>query len=97
MDDSAGSGADSSIDRSIRFALHADPLGIHADVRLRNVGARWVSVADSQDRTVTGIGSTPRAAILASLDWLGPAAKSALLVDLQLLEVSVRLHEVSAV
>jgi hypothetical protein len=79
------------------FRLVADLAGVDADVRLRKSADRWISVADSSGRRVTGIGPTARAAIVASIDWLGAAAVSEFLVDLRLFEVSRRLHELPAV
>ena len=78
------------------FRLVADRMGVHADVRLRKSADRWISLADSGGRQVTGIGPTARAAIVASLDWLGAATVSELLADLRLLEVTCRLHELPA-
>lgn len=89
------SGADSMPDRSIGFRLSADRAAIEADVRLRRVGDRWISISVSAGREVTGIGSTARMAIVASLDWLGPNAVRELLADLRLLDVSVKLTSVS--
>jgi len=89
------SGADSMPDRSIAFRLNADRAAVEADVRLRRVGDRWISISDSAGREVTGIGSTARMAIVASLDWLGPNAVRELLADLRLLDVSVKLTSVS--
>jgi hypothetical protein len=80
----------------VRFRLVADRVGVDADVRLRKSADRWISVADSRGRQVTGIGPTARAAIVASLDWLGAATVSEFLADLRLLEVSRRLHELPA-
>jgi hypothetical protein len=80
----------------VRFQLVADRVGVDADVRLRKSADRWISVADSSGRQVTGIGSNARAAIVASLDWLGAATVSELLADLRLLEVSRRLRELPA-
>jgi hypothetical protein len=82
---------------AIRFRLVADLAGVGADVRLRKSADRWISVADSGGRRVTGIGPTARAAIVASIDWLGAATVSEFLADLRLLEVSRRLHELPAV
>jgi len=79
-------------DRFIRFRLSA-ARDAEADIRLRRAGDRWISVSDSRGREVTGIGSTARAAIVASIDWLGPTAVRGLLVDLRLLDVSVLLAE----
>ena len=66
------------------------------DVRLQRSAVRWISVADSSGRRVTGIGPTARAAIVASVDWLEEATVSEFLADLRLLEVSRRLHELRA-
>jgi hypothetical protein len=82
---------------AIRFRLVADHAGADADVRLRKSADRWISVADSSGRRVTGIGPTARAAVVASIDWLGAATVSEFLADLRLLEVSRRLHELPAV
>jgi hypothetical protein len=85
-----------STPEAVRFRLLADTVGVRADVQLRNAGDRWISVSDSCGRQVTGIGPTARAAIVASLDWLGAATVSELLADLRLLDVSRQLHELSA-
>ncbi|HET9084154.1 MAG TPA: hypothetical protein VFN41_07080 [Candidatus Limnocylindrales bacterium] len=89
--------ADPPSDGWLRFRLSAVRSGVEADVRLRRAGDRWVSVSDSMGRDVTGIGSTARAAIVASLDQLGPVAVMELLADLRLLDVSMWLTEVPAV
>jgi hypothetical protein len=90
-----GTRADSTTD-AVRFRLLADRVGVEADVRLRNAGDRWISVSDSRGRQVTGIGPSARAAVVASLDWLGAATLSELLADLRLLDVSRQLRELSA-
>jgi hypothetical protein len=82
-------------DRSIRFRLTA-ARDAQADIRLRRAGDRWISVSDSRGHEVTGIGSTARAAIVASIEWLGPTAVRGMLVDLRLLDVSVLLAEATA-
>ena len=82
-------------DGFIRFRLTA-PHDVEADIRLRRSGDRWVSVSTSRGREVTGIGSTARAAIVASIESLGATAVRALLLDLRLLDVSVLLAEASA-
>jgi hypothetical protein len=82
-------------DRFIRFQLTA-ARDTQADFRLRRAGDRWISISDSRGRQVTGIGSTARSAIVASVEWLGPTAVRAMLVDLRLLDVSVLLAEASA-
>ena len=82
-------------DRFIRFRL-TSARDARADIRLRRVGDRWIAVSDSRGREVTGIGSTARGAIVASIEWLGPSAVRGLLVDLRLLDVSVLLAESTA-
>lgn len=95
MDTTTSAGAGS--DGWLRFRLSADRSGVEADVRLRRVGDRWISVSNSTGRDMTGIGSTPRGAIVASLDRLGPVAVMELLADLRLLDVSMWLTQVPAV
>ena len=80
---------------SVRFQLLAHSLGVEADIRLRDAAGRWISVSEASGREVTGIGPTARAAVVASLAWLGPAAVSELLADLRLLEVSRQLRELT--
>jgi hypothetical protein len=82
-------------DRFIRFRLTAAH-DVEADIRLRRSGDRWIAVSASRGREVTGIGSTARAAIVASIEWLGATAVRGLLLDLRLLNVSVLLAEASA-
>ena len=79
----------------IRYRL-SDDRATQADIRLRRAGVRWISVSHARGREVTGIGPTARAAVVASLDWMGPAAVRGLLVDLRLLDVSVLLAEATA-
>jgi hypothetical protein len=94
MNPADGARRDSTAERSLRFRLISDCAAVQADVRLRNSGDRWVADSKSRGRHVTGIGSTARAATVASLEWLGPAAVAELLSDLRLLDVSSRLREV---
>ena len=72
------------------------PLQVGDRISLRDAGERWVSIAETGGHRVTGIGPTPRAAVVASLAGLQPAAVRELLVDLRLLEVSLRIREASA-
>ena len=94
MDDTT-TGGDDSFERSLGFRLTAERADVVADVRLRRAGDRWISVSDARGRQVTGIGSSARAAILASVDWLGSMTVRELLADLRLLDVSVKLTDVS--
>lgn len=92
----SGTNRHSTIDGWLRFRLEGNPVGAQAEIGLRNAGDRWISVSDSGGHRVTGIGSTARAAMVASLERLGPATVAELLADLRLLDVSFRLREVSA-
>jgi hypothetical protein len=85
-----------STTNALRFQLVAGRVGVEADVRLRKSGDRWISIAGSCGRQVTGIGPTARAAVVCSLDWLGAGTVSELLADLRLLNVSLQLRELSA-
>ncbi|HET8784593.1 MAG TPA: hypothetical protein VFM38_03100 [Candidatus Limnocylindrales bacterium] len=96
MDSSDETTRDATGAGSLRFRLSADRLGVQADISLRDAGERWVSIADTGGHRVTGIGPTPRAAVVASLAGLQPAAVRELLADLRLLEVSLRIREASA-
>lgn len=95
MDAFDGTRHASTSDSPLQFRLVADSVAVRADVRLRNAGDRWVADSNSSGRQVTGIGSTARAAIVASLEWLGSPTVAELLADLRLLDVSRRLREVS--
>jgi hypothetical protein len=74
----------------------ADRVGVEADIQLRKAGDRWISIAGSCGRQVTGIGPTARAAVVCSLDWLGAGTVSELLADLRLLDVSIQICKLSA-
>jgi hypothetical protein len=50
-------------------------------VRLRDVGDRWVAVADCPNQTQVGLGGTAREALAACLSPLGPRVSSALQAD----------------
>ena len=80
---------------SIAFQLLAPTLGIEADVSVRNAAGRWISVSGAGGREVTGIGPTARAAVVASLAWLGQPVMSELLADLRLFDASWRLRDVA--
>jgi hypothetical protein len=76
----------------INFDLHAASHSLDATIEIHQVSGRWVSVAAARGQRVTAIGATARAAIAASLAWLGPAVASELLADLRLLDVSRQLR-----
>lgn len=76
----------------ISFELRSASHSLDASIEIRQVSGRWVSVAAARGQRVTAIGATARAAIAASLAWLGPAVASELLADLSLLDVSRQLR-----
>ena len=74
---------------SLRFRLAAPDPAVSVDVRLSDYGDRWVAVAETTNRREVGLGQSARAALGASLSPLGARAAIALLVDLNLLAVSL--------
>lgn len=76
---------------SVNFRLSSDELGLEVAVRLRELGGRWLAVAEFDGEPEVGIGATARAALAASLATLGRRAASALLADPQLMGVSADL------
>src|SRR5262245_56987297 len=82
--------------RSVAFRLGCNAPDVTVDVRLEDHGGRWLAVASSGGEERIGLGARPRDALASSLAWLGPAAVSALLVDLRLLDVSRRLVQLGA-
>ena len=74
---------------SVNIQLSADELGLDVAIRLRQLGDRWLAVADFGGEPEVGIGATPRVALAASLATLGDRAASMLMADPQLLGASV--------
>jgi hypothetical protein len=75
-------------DGQIQFTLDpAAPLPA-IDVRMRRFGARWVVEVGGGLPNI-GLALTPRAALSAALDPLGPTVVTRLMADLSLLEPSV--------
>ncbi|HSK93184.1 MAG TPA: hypothetical protein VLA76_03900 [Candidatus Angelobacter sp.] len=76
---------------SINFRLASDELGLDVAIRLRELGGRWLAVAEFDGEPEVGIGATARAALAASLTTLGKRAASVLLADPELMGVSARI------
>src|SRR3989337_330358 len=77
---------------SVTTRLTADGLGIEVDLKLRDLGGRWLAVAEFNGDPEVGIGATARAALTASLSSLGDRAATALMADPRLLEVSAAIR-----
>lgn len=84
------------LDDALPFRLDAARARVVADVQLRRAEARWIAIADASGRHVTGIGPTARAAVVASLSWLGAPVVSELLADPCLFDVSRRVLEAAS-
>ena len=78
---------------SVNARLASAELGLDVEIRLRQLDGRWLAVADFGGQPEVGIGSTPRAALSASLATMGERAASALMADPQLFGVSVAVRQ----
>lgn len=76
---------------SINFTLGSPELGLHVEVRLRELDGRWLAVAEFGDDPEVGIGPTPRAALAAALATLGRRTAATLMADPELFGVSAAL------
>jgi hypothetical protein len=74
---------------SINIQLSADELGLGVAIRLRELGDRWLAVADFGGEPEVGIGPTPRHALAASLATLGERTAAILMADPQLIGASL--------
>jgi hypothetical protein len=77
---------------SVNARLTAEDLGIEGELRLRDLGGRWLAVATFDGEPEVGIGATPRAALTAALASLGDRAATALMADPALLAVSTAIR-----
>ena len=77
---------------SVNTRLTAEGLGIEVNLRLRDLGGRWLAVATFDGEPEVGIGANPRAALTAALASLGERAATALMADPQLLAVSTAIR-----
>jgi hypothetical protein len=77
---------------SVNAQLGSADLGIEVRVRLRQLDGRWLAVAEVGGEPEVGIGSTPRAALTASLATLGERTAAALMADPQLFGLSAAIR-----
>ena len=77
---------------SVNTRLTAEGLGLQVELKLRDLGGRWLAVAEFDGEPEVGIGATPRAALTAALATLGDRAATALMADPQLLAVSTAIR-----
>ena len=76
----------------VRFRMRAPTRSLEASVRLRHTATGWIATSEADGRATTGIGPSPRDAVVASLGWLGRSTLSELLADLGLFDVSRRIR-----
>jgi hypothetical protein len=76
---------------SLNFRLGSPELGLEVAVRLRELGGRWLAVADFGGEPEVGIGPTPRGALVAALATLGQRTAAMLMADPALFGVSATL------
>ena len=81
-----------TVSADVRFRMWAPTRSLEASVRLRHTPAGWIATSEAEGRATTGIGPSPRDAVVASLGWLGRSALSELLADLGLFDVSRRIR-----
>ena len=77
---------------SVNVRLAAKEIGLDVEIRLRQLGDRWLAVAQIGDDPEVGIGATPRVALAASLATLGDRAVAMLMADPTLLGVSATIR-----
>lgn len=77
---------------SVNTRLTAEGLGLQVELKLRDLGGRWLAVAEFDGEPEVGIGATARAALTAALASLGDRAAAALMADPQLLAVSTAIR-----
>ncbi len=77
---------------SVNARLASEELGLDVEIRLRQLGDRWLAVAEFGGEPEVGIGGSPRAALAASLATLGERAAATLMADPELLGVSVAIR-----
>lgn len=78
---------------SVNARLGSTELGIEVEIRLRQLGDRWLSVAEFGGEPEVGIGATPRTALAASLATLGERAAAALMADPELFGLSAVIRQ----
>lgn len=73
---------------SINARLASAELGLDVEIRLRQLGDRWLAVAELGGEPEVGIGPTARVALTAALTTLGERAAAAFMADPQLFGIS---------
>ena len=76
----------------VRFRMWAPTRSMEAWVRLRRTTMGWIATSEAAGRATTGIGPSPRDAVVASLGWLGRSALSELMADIGLFDVSRKIR-----
>jgi hypothetical protein len=79
---------------AIEFTLQSPPSAT-VSVRLRRSGERWTAEVGGAVNAI-GIAVSPRQALAAALEPLGPSVVRTLMTDLGLLEPSLRLTQLEA-
>lgn len=77
---------------SVNVRLGSKELGLDVQVKLRDLGERWLAVAEVGGDPEVGIGATPRAALAAALSTLGDRATAVLMADPQLFGASAAIR-----
>lgn len=77
---------------SVNTRLACEELGLDVEIRLRELGGRWLAVAEFGGEPEVGIGANPRVALGAALATLGERAAAVLMADPQLLGVSAAIR-----
>ncbi len=78
---------------SVNTRLRCEDLGLDVEIRLRELGGRWLAVAEFGGEPEVGIGANPRVALAAALATLGERAAAVLMADPQLFGVSVAMRQ----
>ncbi len=78
---------------SVNTRLRCEDLDLDVEIRLRELGGRWLAVAEFGGEPEVGIGANPRVALAAALATLGERAAAVLMADPQLFGVSVAMRQ----
>jgi hypothetical protein len=78
---------------SVNTRLVCEELGLDIEIRLRELGGRWLAVAEFGGEPEVGIGANPRVALAAALATLGERAAAVLMADPQLFAVSAAIRQ----
>jgi hypothetical protein len=78
---------------SVNARFVVEELGLHVDIRLRELDGRWIAVANFGDDPEVGIGASPRVALAASLATLGARTAAAVMADPQLFGLSAAIRQ----